>query len=127
MDQKPIQIPTPKFKGGDRPFYVRATDNEIFKAYVCSWCIELHSSGYSQVKYCIEFYDPEVSEYEEATEWDVSEERLFANELDATLCKLKSLEKRYEATKSHMREMDSEMSEIRARINHLETSEKTND
>ena len=75
------------------------------------------------MKYCIEFYDPEVSEYEDATEWDVSEERLFTNELDAIRYKLKSLEKRYEATKSHMREMDSEMNEIRARINQLETGE----
>lgn len=123
MDQKPIRIPTPKFKGGDRPFFVRASDDEVFKAYVCSWCIELYSSGYSQVKYCIEFYDPEVSDYEDATEWDVSEERLFANELDAIRYKLKSLEKRYEDTKSHMLELDSAMSEIRARINHLETGE----
>lgn len=123
MSQEPLRIPKPKFKGGDRLFFVRASDDEIFKAYVCSWYIELYSSGYSQVKYCIEFYDPEVSEYEDATEWDVSEERLFANELDAIRYKLKSLEKRYEDTKSHMRELDSEMSEIRARINQLETGE----
>ena len=123
MDQKPIRIPKPKFKGGDRPFFVRASDDEIFKAYVCSWQIELYSSGYSQVKYCIEFYDPEVSEYEDATEWDVSEERLFTNELDAIRYKLKSLEKRYEDTKSHMQELSSEMSEIRDRIKQLETGE----
>lgn len=123
MNPSEITLPKPKFKGGDRLFFVRATDDEIFKSYVCSWRIELYSSGYSQVKYCIEFYDPEVSEYEDATEWDVSEERLFANELDAIRYKLKSLEKRYEDTKSHMRELDSEMSEIRARINQLETGE----
>lgn len=123
MNQEQIKIPKPKFKGGDRPFFVRTTDDEIFKAYVCSWCIEIYSSGYSQVKYCIEFYDPEISDYEDATEWDVSEERLFANELDAIRYKLKSLEKRYEDTKSRMRELDSEMSEIRARINHIETGE----
>ena len=120
---KPIKLPTPKFKGGDRLFFVRASDDEIFKAYVCSWYIELYSSGYSQVKYCIEFYDPEVSDYEDATEWDVSEERLFANELDAIRYKLKSLEKRYEDTNTHMRELDSEMREIRERINQLETGE----
>ena len=125
MNSSEITLPKPKFKGGDRLFFVRASDDEIFKAYVCSWCIEIYSSGYSQVKYCIEFYDPEVSEYEDATEWDVSEERLFASELDAIRYKLKSLEKRYEATKSHMREMDSEMNEIRARINQLETGENT--
>lgn len=123
MSNEQLRIPKPKFKGGDRPFFVRESDGEIFKAYVCSWQIELYSSGYSQVKYCIEFYDPEVSEYEDATEWDVSEERLFANELDAIRCKLKLLEKRYEDTKSHMRELDSEMSEIRDRINQLETGE----
>jgi len=125
MSQEQFRIPKPKFKGGDRLFFVRASDDEIFKAYVCSWHIEIYSSGYSQVKYCIEFYDPEVSEYEDATEWDVSEERLFANELDAIRYKLKSLEQRYEDTKSHMRELDSEMSEIRARIYQLETGENT--
>lgn len=103
---KPIQLPTHKYKSGDYVWYVRDSKSVFKNAYICSWEIQLFSSGFSAVKYEVGFFDPEVDAYEDATEWDVCENRLFDNELDARRKQLELIEQQYKMKESELEALD---------------------
>lgn len=129
MRLEQIKIPTPKYKQGDYVWYVRDHESVFKRAYVCGWKIETWSHGQSVISYTVEYYDPDNDEFEDSnyvTAYDVAENRLYDNELDALRKQLERWSSEHTRQQSTMESLDRIRAKIMQRILELESKEKTN-
>lgn len=123
-----IQIPTPKYKPGDRLWYVRDKDGVFPRAYVCSWKMVIWSFGQSMIYYTVEYDDPDADEEDPCGPgYDVAENRLYDNELDARRKQQELLITEYKRQHKIMEELEKKDAEIMHRILALKDKEPNHD
>ena len=126
MDQKPIRIPTPKYNQDDYVWYVKDEESLFKRAYVCGWKIVTWSHGHSMIYYTVEYYDPdnEECEYDNyVTDYEVAENRLYDNELDALRKQLELWSSEHTRQQSTLESLDRIRANIMKRILELEQAE----
>jgi len=129
VDVHKIQIPTPKYKPGDYVWYVRDHESVFKRAYVCGWKIVIWSHDHSLIYYTVEYDDPEVDYDEDPSggcDYDIAENRLYDNELDALRKQLELWGSEHTRQQSTLESLDRIRANIMKRILELESKETTN-
>ena len=126
MNQPQIKLPTPKYKQGDRVWYVRDKDSSFRRAYVCSWKMIIWSYEHIVIKYTVEYDDPDSDDYEDQSDcdYDVAEDRLYLNELDARRKQLELWSAEHTKQQSVMESLDKLREKIMQRILELEKAQE---
>lgn len=123
MNPEQLKIPAPKYKQGAYVWYVRDHESVFKRAYVCGWKIVTWSHGHSMLYYTVEYYDPdnEVCDYDnDVTDYEVAENRLYDNELDARRKQLELMTKRCNHDSDELKKKLVTKEEIEKRIKALE-------
>ena len=122
---KPIELPAPKYKQGDRVWYVRDEESVFKGAYICSWKMVIYSYGQSMICYTVEYDDPDSDDDDFAAgcDHDIAENRLYNNELDARRKQLELWDSKHNQQQHIMDELNALRIEIRQQIQVLEQEE----
>lgn len=128
MDKNQIQLPTPKYKQGDHVWYVRDEESVFKRAYICSWKMVIYSYGQSMIYYTVEYDDPDSDDddFDAGCDYDVAENRLYDNALDALRKQLELWSSEHGQQQHIMEGLDELRAEIMQKILVLEQEEETN-
>lgn len=127
MNPDQIKLSTPKFKQGDHVWYVQDKARVFERAYVCSWKLQTYSFGQSNVYYTVEHRDlGDDDDNPLCCAYDVPENRIYANELDARRKQLELWSSEHTQQQHIMEDLDRLRAEIMQRILTLEQEETAN-